>query len=288
MTVEALSADQTRTQLRTDDGEVTAYHEAGSDEDVLVLLHGSGPGVSAWSNFGANLPVFAEHFRTVMPDLPGFGGSSLPALDRVYSVVAAERVLRLLDRLGIERVDLLGNSMGGTVSAELALMAPDRVRRLVLMGPGGLAVNMFGPSVSEGAHRLYEFLAAPSREAMRAWISSMVYDQAAVTDELIDQRMANASVPGAVEAARAIFATFTDPALTAELTPLWTRAQQLHHPTLLTWGRDDRMIPYEFAHFSFRQLPDAELHTFARCGHWAQVERKTDFERVVLEFLTRS
>lgn len=287
MTSETLTPDDTRTELRTSDGHVVAYHAAGAGDDAFVLLHGSGPGVSAWSNFGNNLPVFAEHFRVLMPDLPGFGQSTLPTLDRVYSTIAAEAVLRLLDELGIERAHLLGNSMGGTVAAELALMAPERVGRLVLMGPGGLAVNLFGPSLSEGALRMHEFLAEPSREAMRRWISSMVYDQATVTDELIDRRMANASVPGQVEASRAIVATFYDPELTAGRTPLWTRSQKLKHPTLLTWGRDDRMIPYDFAHFSFRQLPDAELHAFARCGHWAQVERKEDFERVVLEFLTR-
>lgn len=287
MTATTLSSDQTRTEMRTAAGQTLAYHEAGDGDDVLVLLHGSGPGVSAWSNFGANLPVFAQRFRTVMPDLPGFGRSSLPALDRVYSVVAAEHVLQLLDHLGVRRAHLLGNSMGGNVAAELALMAPDRVGRLVLMGPGGLAVNLFGPSMSEGAHRLFEFLAAPSPTAMRAWIATMVYDQDMITDELIDERMTNASVPGAIESARAIFATFSDPKMTDEWPPLWTRAPLLQHPTLLTWGRDDRMIPYDFAHFAFRQLPEAELHTFARCGHWAQVERKQEFERIVLEFLTR-
>lgn len=287
MTTVTFSPDDTRREIRTSDSHVIAYHEAGAGDDVFVLLHGSGPGVSAWSNFGNNLPVFAEHFRVLMPDLPGFGQSTLPPLDRVYSVVAAEAVLRLLDELGIERAHFLGNSMGGTVAAELALMAPDRVGRLVLMGPGGLAVNLFGPSVSEGALRMHEFLAEPSREAMHRWISSMVYDQAIVTDELIDRRMTNALVPGQVEASVAIFATFYDPELTAQRSPLWARSQQLKHPTLITWGRDDRMIPYDFAHFSVRQLPDAELHTFARCGHWAQVERKDDFERVVLEFLTR-
>lgn len=286
MTDQTLTADGTRLQISVD-GNAISYHEAGTGDDAFVLLHGSGPGVSAWSNFGKNLPVFAERFRVLMPDLPGFGRSTLPTLDRVYSIIAAESALRLLDELGIERAHFLGNSMGGTVAAELALMAPDRVGRLVMMGPGGLAVNLFGPSTSEGALRMHEFLAEPSREGMRRWISSMVYDQATVTEELIDHRMANASVPGQVEASRAIFATFYDPELTSGSAPLWARAPQLRHPTLITWGRDDRMIPYDFAHFAYRQLPDAELHTFARCGHWAQVERKADFERVVLEFLTR-
>ncbi len=287
MTETVLSATSTRRELRLPAGDLISYHESGDGPETLLMLHGSGPGVSAWSNFGANLPVLAQHYRTVMPDLPGFGGSDTPVLDRVYSVIAAERLIAFLDELGIDKVHVLGNSMGGSIAAELAHAAPDRVSRMVLMGPGGLAVNLFGPGRSEGAHRLFEFLDAPSREAMIAWVDTMVFDPTSVSDELIDERFAKATAPGAAETAKAIFATFFDPAIAADYVPLWKRADEIHTPTLITWGRDDRMLPYEFAHVAFRQLPDAELHAFARCGHWAQVERKDEFERIALEFFSR-
>ncbi len=264
------------------------YHRAGPpDAPPLVLLHGSGPGVSGMSNFAGNLPVLARTFRTYVPDMPAFGRS--PGPDRWkarYPVVAAEALRFFLDELGIERAHLLGNSMGGNVAAEFALAHPDRADRLVLMGPGGLAVNTFGPEQSEGTKRLFAFLAEPSREAMRAWVETMVADPALITDALLDERMAMATAPGAVERALSVFGTFTDPRF-ADDAPLWARASRLTHRTLVTWGRDDRMLPYEGALFPFRQLPDAELHVFARCGHWAQVERKAEFERVVVEFLTR-
>lgn len=259
------------------------YHEAGRGP-ALVLLHGSGPGVSGWSNFRGNLPVLSQGFRTLVPDMPGFGLSDRVELDRAYPRVAADSIRFLLDSLGIDKAHVLGNSMGGYVAAELALAHPDRVERLVLMGPGGLAVNILGPEPSEGARRLSEFMMKPSREAMVAWVDCMVADKSVVDDELIDERMANALRPGAIESAVAIFMSL---AQHPEKVPLYARAHLLQHDTLLTWGRDDRMLPFEQAIFAFRRLPRAELHVFSRCGHWAQVERKDEFERVVTEFLTR-
>ncbi|CAN5493715.1 alpha/beta fold hydrolase [soil metagenome] len=261
------------------------YHEAGTGSPLL-LLHGSGPGVSGWSNFSENLPVFAEQFRTLCLDMPGFGASPPVVWRRVYSQVAADAVRSFLDIMDIESVDIIGNSMGGNVATEFALAHPDRVRRLVLMGPGGLAVNTLSPPVSEGARRLFEFLSDPRRERMVAWVETMVSDPALVTDALIDERMANALKPNVVDITTSIFATFGNPELETS-SPLWARAKDLQHRTLIIWGRDDRMLPFEGGLFPFRQMPNAELHVFSNCGHWAQVERKNDFERVVLEFLCR-
>jgi 4,5:9,10-diseco-3-hydroxy-5,9,17-trioxoandrosta-1(10),2-diene-4-oate hydrolase len=259
------------------------YHEAG-EGPALVLLHGSGPGVSGWSNFRGNFPVFAGQFRTVVMDMPGFGKSGRPELDRAYPRVAADGLARLLDGLGIGRAHLLGNSMGGYVALEFALAYPDRVNRMVLMGPGGLAVNVLGPDPSEGARRLGDFMMAPSKAAMEAWVDTMVANKAVVDDGLIEERLANAMAPGALESAIAIFSSLGQH---PEPVPVFARLKGMKAPTLVTWGRDDRMLPVEGALMGFRQLPNAELHIFSRCGHWAQVERKDDFERLVIEFLTR-
>jgi 4,5:9,10-diseco-3-hydroxy-5,9,17-trioxoandrosta-1(10),2-diene-4-oate hydrolase len=259
------------------------YHESGSGAP-LVLLHGSGPGVSGWSNFRGNFPVFAEQFRTVIMDMPGFGLSERPVLDKAYPKVAADATLRVLDALGIERANLLGNSMGGYVALEFALAHPDRTDRLVLMGPGGLAASSFGPDPSEGARRLFEFMQAPSKAGMEAWVDTMVANKAILDDQLIDERMANAQRPGAMESAMAIFASLGQ---FPEEVPMFAKVHKITHPTLVTWGRDDRMLPYEQSVFGYRRMPNAELHVFSGCGHRAQVERKSDFERVVTEFLTR-
>lgn len=281
----AISFDSTRRTV-TVDGHTVAYHEAGEGEPVF-LLHGSGPGVSAWSNFQHNLPFFSDTFRVIMPDLPGFGGSDLPALDEVYTVAAARRIALFMDHLGIESAVFVGNSMGGAVAAELAVLHPERVRRMALMGSGGLSVGIFQAEPSEGFLRLFEFLEDPTRDRMIGWIKTMVYDKSLITDELIDERMNNALAEGVLGKTKAIFGSLFDPANQAKYTPLWTVASRIATPTLMLWGRDDRMLPYDQAHFATRWLPEVELHTFAHCGHWIQIERKYDFERVVNEFLTR-
>jgi 4,5:9,10-diseco-3-hydroxy-5,9,17-trioxoandrosta-1(10),2-diene-4-oate hydrolase len=259
------------------------YHEHGSGP-VLIMLHGSGPGVSGWSNFRGNLPVFAKEYRTIVMDMPGFGRSPLLSLDRRYPHVAADAVATLMDRLGIQTAHFLGNSMGGAVTMQFALSHADRADRLVLMGPGG--VNVLGPPVSEGGKRLNEFLAAPTREGMVAWVDTMVAERSVVNDDLIDERMRNALAPGVIESARAIFASLNDPKYRDD-PPVWGLTNRIRHRTLITWGRDDRMVPFENGLLPWRRMPNAELHVFSKCGHWAQVERKDDFERVVLEFLSR-
>lgn len=264
-------------------GEFGLLYRHGGVGVPLTLLHGSGPGVSGWSNFSENFPVFSDDFAALVPDLPGFGESDLPPLDRAYPKVAADAILRLLDHRGIEKTHLLGNSMGGYVALEFALAHPDRVDRLVLMGPGGLAASTFGPQQSEGALRLQEFMDNPTVAGMEAWLETMVARKDLFDwDELVARRMA-AATPESIARAKTIFASlweFPDPV------PMFARVQDIVAPTLLTWGRDDRMLPYEQAIFGFRRMVNAELHVFP-CGHWAQVEQKREFERIVIDFLTR-
>src|SRR5271170_6970645 len=136
------------------------YHEAGPADRAagppVVMLHGGGPGASAWSNFGRNLPVFAARFRTLLVDQPGFGESAKPPVAGHYFTFAAEAVAGLLDELGIDRVHLIGNSLGGGTAVRFALRFPERADRLVLMAPGGLGLNVVAPDPTEGIKRLME------------------------------------------------------------------------------------------------------------------------------------
>src|SRR5215469_11992369 len=222
------------------DGMRLHYHEAGDAPGRIpvVVLHGGGPGASAWSNFGRNLPVFAARFRTLMIDQPGFGSSAKPPVTGHYFTFAAEALAGLLDKLGIGQVHLVGNSLGGGTSVRFALRHPGRVARVVLMGPGGLSLNVFAPDPTEGVKRLTEFAAppGPSREKMAAFLRTMVYDQRLVTDELVEERYVTASTPEAVAAMASMGASFYDPAH-AEEGLLWREAQRLRHEVLLVWGR---------------------------------------------------
>jgi len=268
-----------------------AYYEAGEPQPFagglpLVMLHGGGPGASSWSNFGPALPGFAAHLRTILVDQPGFGASDKPPVVGNYYRFAADAVVALLDELGIERAHLLGNSLGGGTAMRLALSYPDRVGRLVLMGPGGLSLNLFHADPTEGVQRLMDFGAAPSREALRAFISTMVVDQSLVTDELVEARFADATAPGAQDAMRSMGMSFWDPE-TAEDGMLWREAHRLRKHTLLTWGREDRVNPLDGAMAALKLIPKAQLHVFGNCGHWAQIEAAEEFREVALAFLSR-
>ena len=267
------------------------YYETGQPTSVggglpLVMLHGGGPGASAWSNFGSALPTFAARFRTLLVDQPGFGGSDKPPVVGNYYRHSAEYVVQLLDELGIDRVHLLGNSLGGGTAMRLALSHPDRVGRLVLMGPGGLSLNLFHADPTEGVKRLMEFGANPSREALRAFISTMVVNQDLVTDELVEERFADATAPGAQEAMTSMGMSFWNPE-TAEDGMLWREAHQLRKHTLLTWGREDRVNPLDGAMVALKLIPRAQLHVFPNCGHWAQIEAAEEFAEITTAFLAR-
>ena len=261
------------------------YHEAGSAiaGTPVILLHGGGPGVSAWSNFGRNLPVFAERFRTLAVDQVGFGKSDKPAVEGNYFGFSASKLEALLDELGISKVHLIGNSLGGGTAVRFALSHPDRVGRLVLMGPGGLSLNAFAPDPTEGVKRLSEFSLEPSREKMEAFIRTMVFDQRLVTDELIDQRFASACEPGALESLRSMGMSFF---AHAEDGMLWREAHNLKHRTLLVWGREDRVNPLDGALIALKTIKRAQLHVFGGCGHWAQLEKFDEFNRLAISFLT--
>ena len=274
------------------------YYEAGPEGSVstasttglggglpLVMLHGGGPGASSWSNFGPALPHFAADFRTLLLDQPGFGDSDKPDVVGNYFRHSAGYLREFLDELGIERIHLLGNSLGGGTAARFALENPERVGRLVLMGPGGLNLNVLSADPTEGVQRLMDFSADPSREAMRAFISTMVVDQSLVTDELVEERLADATKPGAREAMASMGASFWNPD-TFEDGMLWREAHRIRQHTLLTWGREDRVNPLDGALVALKQIPKAQLHVFPHCGHWAQIEAAEQFHAVTKTFLS--
>jgi 4,5:9,10-diseco-3-hydroxy-5,9,17-trioxoandrosta-1(10),2-diene-4-oate hydrolase len=272
------------------------YYDSGSapadaggtgrgDADTVVLLHGGGPGASSWSNFGRNMPVFAKRFRAVMMDLPGYGQSAARPVTGHFFTVAADALAGLMDELGIGKTHIIGNSLGGGTALRFALRYPDLTGRLVLMGPGGLTLNVMSPDPTEGVRRLMEFGAppGPSRDKMAAFLRTMVYDQQLVTDELIDERFAVASRPEALAAMVAMGGSFFGEY--AEDGMLWREAHRLKHEVLLIWGREDRVNPLDGALIALKQLRRAQLHVFGGCGHWAQLEKFDEFNELSLRFL---
>ncbi len=254
------------------------YHEAGTGEDVVVLLHGGGPGASAWSNFRENLPTLAARFRVLAIDMPHFGKSDKPADGFLDTGWYAEVLAAVLDKLDIRKAHFVGNSMGGTIALELALARPESVDRMVLMGTAG-SLAMFSPLPTEGAKHLVNYYqgTGPSRDKLEAFIRSMIFDQSRIMPEFIDSRY-EASIAPELMIHREI--------RTERMFSLWRRVEQVHQKTLLVYGRDDRVVPWDTSLLLLRLMPNADLHVFSRSGHWTQWERAAEFNSVVENFLT--
>lgn len=261
------------------------YHEAGvGNGPTIVLLHGGGPGASSWSNFARNIPVLARDFHVLAVDQPGFGLSDKPTEHPQYFAHSASALKDLLDAVEITgRVHLLGNSLGGGTAVRFALDYPDRAGKLVLMGPGGLSVNLFAPDPTEGVKNLAKFNYEPTRENLEAFLRIMVFDQSLITDELIDERFASASTPEALAATRAMGKSFAGADF--EQGMIWRDAYKLRQPVLLIWGREDRVNPLDGALVATKMIPRVQLHVFGGCGHWAQLEKFDEFNRLATDFL---
>jgi pimeloyl-ACP methyl ester carboxylesterase len=273
-------------ELQTPAG-VLRYYDTGNGPPLL-FLHGSGPGVTGWRNFRGVLPTFAAYFRCLILEVPGFGVSD--DFGGHPMLTAQGAVTPFLDELGVDRVDIVGNSMGGGVGINFAINNPDRIGRLVTIG--GIGTNIFSPGPSEGIRLLQEFTEEPTRQRLVDWLYSMVYDQSLVTDELIEERWQLATDPETLTAARrmygkAAFAQMMAATRNADVPLPWAQMHKVQAPTLLTWGRDDRVSPLDMALIPMRSIPNAELHVFPNCGHWAMIEAKEAFESTVLAFLTR-
>jgi pimeloyl-ACP methyl ester carboxylesterase len=257
-------------------GIATHYHDVGEGEPV-VLLHGSGPGVSAWANWQHTIPALSRGARVLALDLVGYGATERPA-DVHYSLRTwTDHVWSFLDALGLSRVSLVGNSLGGRLALQMAEDDPDRLGRMVLMGSPGV-----GMTLTEGlsALRGYE----PSMENMRALLTGyFAVDTSIITDELVRIRYEASAAPGAHEAYRAMF--FDPRHAGNELGITESQVRAVRVPCLLVHGREDKVVPPEVSWTMVRLLPDADLHVFARCGHWTQIERAAEFNALVANFL---
>ena len=216
----------------------------------------AGPGATGWSNFKQNLPVFAEHYRTLLIDQPGYGKSDKPKHSMTQVEIGATAVRDLLDTLGIEKASLIGNS-----------------------------VNIFAPEPSEGMKVLINYYAppGPSLEKTQALIASMMYDSSGASPELLQERFDAAQDPEAMAYTVNMFSQLGG---ASPMEELWMRIHEITHRTLLIWGRDDRVLPLEGALFMLKRMQDARLLVFSKCGHWAQLEKQDEFDRAAIDFLS--
>ena len=257
-------------------GIATNVHDLGAGFPVL-LIHGSGPGVSAYANWRLVMPELAKQARVIAPDMIGFGFTERPAGQAYNMDVWVAQAIGVLDALGIEQTDLVGNSFGGALTLALTIRYPQRVRRLVLMGSVGVPF-----ALTEGLDRVWGY--EPSFSNMRELLDWFAYDRQLVNDDLARLRYEASIRPGFQESFSAMFPAprqrWVD-AMASDEAQIRAIAQQ----TLVIHGREDRVIPLSNSLTLADWIARAQLHVFGQCGHWTQIEHAGRFARLVGDFL---
>jgi 2-hydroxy-6-oxonona-2,4-dienedioate hydrolase/4,5:9,10-diseco-3-hydroxy-5,9,17-trioxoandrosta-1(10),2-diene-4-oate hydrolase len=255
---------------------------------AVVMLHGGGPGASGVSNYSRNIDALAKHFRVIVPDMPGYGRSTKQVDQSDPFGNLADIIRGLLDELGIDTAHLIGNSYGGAAALRLALDTPHRVGKLVLMGPGGIGTTRGLPTAGLKSLLSYYSGHGPSRLKLETFIRTyLVYDGDSVPDEVIDIRYQASTDPEVVANP-----PLRRPSGPLALRTLWrmdltrdSRLRDLQTPTLLLWGRDDKVNRPAGGPMLLNMMPNAELLMTSHTGHWMQWERAELFNQVVTDFL---
>ena len=255
----------------------TNVHDQGEGKPV-VLLHGSGAGVSAWANWRNLIPKLSDRYRVLAPDLAGFGYTEIPG-DFEFRFMATwiEQLEALLDALGIESAHWVGNSFGGALTLWMAAQRPDLCDRLVLMGPGGWPTK-----VNENLEALWGY--KPSVENMKRIMDIMAFDRALVTDELAELRYRATIRPGAQERFERIFPPPYQRWLDSQTLSI-EALQSIDNEVLIIHGRDDRVVDPQSSWHLHQHLKRSQLHYIGRCGHWTQIEHPVRFQTLVQNFL---
>ena len=252
--------------------------EGPATGEVVVYLHGSGPGASGYSNFKGNYPsLVAAGYRCIIPDLIGYGFSDKPTdVDHPLSFFV-ECIRQTLECAGVDRCTVIGNSLGGAVALGLALDDPQRVEKLVLMAPGGLS-EMPEYQAMPGMQKVFKVFGSGepvTPEVMKdLFATGLMHDPEFATDELVAERMQIMQIMNGH-----VMATMSVPVLTGRL-------QEIQCPVLAFWGLDEKMMPENGIMALARNIPHLRLILVSECGHWVMVEHEDMFNRACLDFIS--
>lgn len=254
----------------------TNCHDLGAGQPVF-LVHGSGPGVSAYANWRLTMPALSKHFRVIAPDMVGFGFTERPE-NHDYSMDNwVKHIVGVMDALEIEKAHIVGNSFGGALAIATALRHPERIDRMVLMGAAGTQFEL-----TEGLDAVWGY--TPSIKNMRDLLDIFAYDRSLVSDELARLRYEASIQPGFQESFSSMFPSPRQRWVDA-LASSDADIRGLSNETLIIHGREDRVVPLSSSLHLAELIDRAQLHVFGRCGHWTQIEQTDRFNRLVVEFL---
>jgi 2-hydroxymuconate-semialdehyde hydrolase len=265
------------------DGMTMRVNQSGEPgRPALLMLHGSGPGVSGLSNWERLMVGLAGQYHSIAPDIIGFGDSTHPDPSPQGFVpnmeLRIDKIIRMLDELGIDKVTLVGNSMGGMFSLRMTQLIPDRIERMVLMGSGGMP----GLQPPPGLIKLVTYYDDPSEQAMEDLLMLFVSDKEAFGPRIREVAAQRFAVAAREDIRRSHLATFAPG-------PFWTYSEQdlaaIPHKTLVVHGRDDAIVPVESSYYLAANLPHADLYLLAHCGHWTQVEQAVRFHTILSDFI---
>lgn len=264
---------------KTINGINTHYHEEGSGKEKMILIHGSGPGVSALANWRPVIPRLSESVHLFAPDIVGFGSTGKVSKNQYTLDLWVNHLISFIESVSDAPVYLIGNSFGGALSLHVAHRRPDLVKKMILMGTVGIQHKL-----SHGLDRVWGY--EPSIEAMRELISLFSYDEkAAKNEELVRMRYEASMEPETRDAFAEMFFDNRQKRLDELALPNQS-IQEIKTETLLFHGLNDQVIPFEETSYQLIQLlPHAELHLFNECGHWTQIEKTDPFIDHVLAFL---
>lgn len=285
--MQQITEDNSARSIRAGDWTIH-YHEAGQGHP-LILIHGSGPGATGWTNFSHNIAALAETHRVIALDLPGWGQSDAVDPERMPVISAGvEAVVQLMDALGFDRAALIGNSLGGAICLEFAARHPERLSHLITMGAGfGAFPTIFSPGgLTEGLRIVRETYEDPSPANFRRMVGIFVYDRSFVTDELCAMR-SQASQARPAHLRNFLKALNMGMAGLTRIPPgeMLVKLATCPAPSLFIHGRDDRVVPLENSLNLVSWVPDSQAHIFNRCGHWVQIEHAAAFNALVTQFL---
>lgn len=282
-----LSAEEVK-QLKIKTGKYETHLYRSGEGEAVLLIHGSGPGATAFSNWQHALNVMNTRYHVLAPDLIGFGESAHPDPPprgiRAWMRLWVDQLLGLMDELSIERAHLVGNSLGGAIALHLVMESPERFEKVVLMGPAGAPFEL-----TTELDRIWGFYDDPEPAQLRNAIRWFAYDDHFISDRLeaiTEMRYQAAMQP---EVRRSYEAMFPSPRQVHvdDLIIPPTALRRMHHPVLLLHGFHDPIVPYTTSLYFMTHLPNASMHVIGPCSHWIQIEHKDVFHKLVLDFLEK-
>jgi pimeloyl-ACP methyl ester carboxylesterase len=280
-----LGIDWREHQRRVTVGDIPLNVIELGEGDPILFVHGLS---GSWPNWLEQLPVLAESHRVIAVDLPGFGHSPMPH-ERITISAYARALDGLMEALGVSAATVVGHSMGGFISAELAIAFPQRVERLVLVSAVGIRTYH-----RRDVERVepYLRLIAPIIAVYTGWTAAqsdwvarrpglrnlalgfVTRHPSRLPAALAAEQLRGAGKPGFMEALRANIDY-----------PIKDRLSEIACPTLIVWGDEDKVIPVSDASVFEELIPDSRKVIFEGTGHIAMLERPAAFNELLSEFI---